>query len=203
MEDLGRALNNLGGRMYYQDFNDNVLALDYYQQSLAIREKLGNQLGMAIVLANIGNVYRGGNDEMDKAYEYFEKSLKISKFIGYKEGAALAYYYLGVAYQVDGDYKTSNQMLDSCRKTSQEANMTQYDFPVNQSMMINNAALGDLAEFLNEFEIYANVHNSVKFELDDLKYKELSMRQQLEEVVPELEMAKTKIDTLEQSLIFL
>lgn len=200
LEELGRALNNLG-RMYYQDFNNNALALDYYQQSLAIREKHGNQAGMAIVLANIGNVYRG-NDEMDKAYEFFEKSLKISKFIGYKEGAALAYYYLGVAYQIDEDYKTSNQMLDSCRKTAQEANMTQYDSPVNQSMMINNAALGNLAEFLNEFEIYANVHKSVKLELDDLKYKELSTRQQLEEITPELEMAKAKIDTLEQSLIF-
>ncbi len=58
-------------------------------------------------------------------------------------------------------------MLDSCRKTAQEANMTQYDSPVNQSMMINNAALGNLAEFLNEFEIYANVHKSVKLELDE------------------------------------
>ncbi len=37
----------------------------------------------------------------------------------------------------------------------------------------------------------------------NLKYKELSMRQQLEEMTPELEMAKAKIDTLEQSLIFL
>ena len=200
LDELGRALNNLG-RMYYQDFNDNTLALDYYQQSLSIREKLGNQLGMAIVLANIGNVYRG-NGQMDKAFEFFEKSLKISNFIGYKEGVALAYYYMGVAHQVNGDYKASNQSLDSCRKTALEAEMTQYDSPINQSKMINCAALGDLAEFLEEFEIYANVHKSVKLELDDLKFKELSTRQELEKLSPELENAKIQIEAQEKSLVF-
>ncbi len=200
MEELGRALNNLG-RMYYQDFNDNAIALDYYQQSLAIREKHGNQLGMAIVLANIGNVYRG-NDEMDKAFEFFEKSLKISKFIGYKEGMALAYYYIGVAHQVNGDYKMSNQILDSCRKTAWAADMTQYDAPVNQSKMINSAALGDLAEFLEELEIYANAHNLVQQELDDLKFKELSIRQQLDDTLPRLEIAKAKIEAQERNLLF-
>ncbi|MBZ0241705.1 MAG: tetratricopeptide repeat protein [Bacteroidales bacterium] len=200
LEELGRALNNLG-RMYFQDFNDNALALDYYQQSLTIREKHGNQLGMAIVLANIGNVYRG-NNEMDKAFEFFEKSLKISKFIGYKEGAALAYYYMGVAHQVNGDYKASNQMLDSCRKTAWAAEMTQYDSPVNQSKMINSAALGDLAEFLEEFEIYANVHKSVKKELDELKFTELSIRQQLEKLSPELEKAEARLEAQKRSLIF-
>ena len=198
--ELGRVLNNIG-RIYYQDFNDTTLALEYFTQSLSLREKLGDQLGKAIVLANIGNIYRD-KSQLDKAFEFYEKSLKISEFIGYKDGIALAYYYMGAARQMNNAFIASNQLLDSCRKTAFASEMTQYYAPINQSKMINYEALGDLEGFLVEFKIFSEMHNSVKKELDELKYTELSTRQELEKLKSELENAKVKIGTQEQSLTY-
>lgn len=198
--ELGRVLNNIG-RIYYQDFNDTTQALAYYQQSLSIREKIGNQLGMSVVLANIGNIYRDRN-QLDEAFKIYEKSLGISKFIGYKEGIALAYYYMGVARQMNEEYEISNQMLDSCRLTALAAEMTPYYAPVNESKMSNYAKLNDLEGFIAEFEIYSEMHNSVKDELHELKFKELSTRKQLEKLTFELEQTKAKIKTQQQSLVY-
>jgi tetratricopeptide (TPR) repeat protein len=198
--ELGRVLNNIG-RIYYQDFNDTTLALEYFTQSLSLREKLGDQLGKAIVLANIGNIYRD-KSQHDKAFEFYEKSLKISKFIGYKDGIALAYYYMGAARQMDNAFVESNQFLDSCRVTASASEMTQYYAPINQSKMINYEALGDLKGFLAEFKIFSEMHNAVKKELDELKYTELSTRQELEKLKPELEKAEAKIGAQKQRLTY-
>ncbi|MBG0781466.1 MAG: tetratricopeptide repeat protein [Bacteroidales bacterium] len=186
--ELGRVYNNIG-RIYYQELKDTTRALEYYEKSLAMREKLGNQLGMAVVLANIGNIYRD-KKQMEKAFEYYEKSLKISQFIGYREGVALASYYMGIAYQIDQQYGESNRMLDTTLQVATSLGLSSYDELINEAKMNNYIALGDYTAFMKEFDNYEKRHAAMRADLTELKYELTSSLAQAEKMENELTQAK-------------
>lgn len=168
--ELGKVYNNIG-KIYYQDFNDTTKALEYYERSLAMRELIGNQLGMSVVLANIGNIYR---DKLDlfKAFNYFKRSLNISKTIGYKEGEALAYYYLGLAHKQNKKYQLSNAYLDSCLVVARQHNLRMYNELVNEGKMTNYFSLQDYDAFLREYKIFAAGYDSTRRALADSEFKD-------------------------------
>ena len=60
---------------------DYKKALDYYDRSFKISEKIGDKYGMGITLNNIGDVHYD-KGEYEKAEEYLKKALSIKKEIG-------------------------------------------------------------------------------------------------------------------------
>src|SRR5260370_27200993 len=51
----GCALNNIG--RFYADTGDKLRALIFYEEALAVHEKVGNLRGKSFVLANMGCAY--------------------------------------------------------------------------------------------------------------------------------------------------
>ncbi len=183
--ELGRVYNNIG-MLYYQDVKDTTKALEYFEQSLSIRELLGNQLGMAVVLANIGNIYRD-RKQLFEAYERYGKALRISEAIGYKEGIVRTNYYIAIAHQKNNEFKESNQYLNSCLKMATQYGMKNYYQIVNEAKLKNFAALGDYTGFMEEFKVYSATKDTLSNELNELKTKESEARYKIEELIPELD----------------
>ena len=181
--ELGKVYNNIG-RIYYQDFNDTTKALSYYERSLAMRELLGNQLGMTIVLANIGNLYRD-KLEFAKAFSYFSRSLAISKVIGYKEGEALAYYYIAMAYKQHKKYQLSNSYLDSCLQVANQHSLRVYNDLVNEAKMTNYFSLQDYDSFLVEYKVFVAGYDSTRKALADSEFRESNTAKQISELEQE------------------
>ncbi len=189
--ELGKIYNNIG-RIYVQDIKDTVAALDYFERSLEMRQKTGNQLGMALVLANMGNIYSGKKLE-EKAFVYYNRSLSISKSIGYNEGIALVYYYMGVALRNTGELKQSNRYLDSCDVVARKYGIASYYGVVNETKMSNYVELKDYTGFNREFRTFLSRVDSVKKELDKLKYQELDARNTIDSLAPALDQAHETI----------
>lgn len=198
--ELGKIYNSIG-RIYVQDIKDTTLALDYFERSLEMRQKTGNQLGMALVLANMGNIYSGKN-QADKALEYYNKSLNISKFIGYNEGIALVNYYIAMSLYNSGKHQESNRYLDSCNYIARKYGIASYYGVVNETKMSNYVAMKDYDGFKKEFRIFVSRVDSVKKELDKLKYQELDARNTIDSLSPVLEQAHETIKKKEKSLTF-
>jgi serine phosphatase RsbU (regulator of sigma subunit)/Tfp pilus assembly protein PilF len=78
-------------------------ALDYYGQSLAIKQEIGDEMGMASSLGNIGLIHYEKGDYKE-AIKYYSMSLEIEKKLGNKEGIAATYNNLGNLYTNQGDY---------------------------------------------------------------------------------------------------
>ena len=72
-------------------------ALEHFQQTLKIEIEIGNRLGQATALGNLGNVYLQ-KDDLDKALEHFQQALKIDIEIGNRLGQANALCNLGNVY---------------------------------------------------------------------------------------------------------
>ena len=62
-----------------------IQALEFLEQSLAIRKEIGDKSGMGTTLNNISSIFQRRGD-YDKALEFLEQSLAIRKEIGDKSG---------------------------------------------------------------------------------------------------------------------
>lgn len=76
---------------------DYYRAIDYYNQSLVISDKLGDTKLQAGALNNIGIIYKE-QGEHKESIDYFKKSYKLKKKIGDKMGAANSLGNIGGAY---------------------------------------------------------------------------------------------------------
>ena len=83
--ELQIILHQLG--MIHQDQGNYEEAVKKYNQSLKIKEELGDKSGIAITLHQLGNVhYSQGNYE--EAVNRINQSLKIAEELGDKSGIA-------------------------------------------------------------------------------------------------------------------
>jgi len=197
--ELGKVYNNIG-KIYYQDFKDTTKALEYYERSLAMRELIGNQLGMSVVLANIGNIYRDKLD-LSKAFNYFKRSLSISKTIGYKEGEALAYYYLGMANKQNKNFQLSNIYLDSCLAIARQHNLRMYNDLVNEAKMTNYFSLQDYDSFLTEYKVFSAGYDSTRKALAASEFKESNSAKRLSELDQEINNLKDSLHSRSNALL--
>ena len=72
-------------------------AISFHQKSLDIKRQIGNRLGEAQSLGNLGNVYNALG-QYEKAISFHQKSLDIKRQIGNRLGEAQSLGSLGIAY---------------------------------------------------------------------------------------------------------
>jgi tetratricopeptide (TPR) repeat protein len=96
-EDLeGTLANDLG--LLYQDKGEWDKAIEYHQRSLEIKEKVGDEHGMAYTFNNLGTVYLDKR-EWDRAIEYYQRSLEIKEKVGDEHGMAPTFNNLGLLHK--------------------------------------------------------------------------------------------------------
>jgi CHAT domain-containing protein/Tfp pilus assembly protein PilF len=70
------ALGNIGG--IYERLGQPDRALDFYRQTLAIRQRTGEQIGQAIALSNIGSAL-AGQGQAEEARVAYEQALPLAR----------------------------------------------------------------------------------------------------------------------------
>ncbi|MDO8057014.1 MAG: tetratricopeptide repeat protein, partial [Candidatus Hermodarchaeota archaeon] len=96
----GELLHHGGIINWYKGNLDT--ALEYHEDSLAIREGQDDRQGMASAYNNLGLVYWTKGD-LDEALEYYGKSLLINEELGNKRNIAVTLTNMGNAYTRKGD----------------------------------------------------------------------------------------------------
>ncbi len=101
MKDRLAANTNLGN--LYQSVGENTSALTYYEHSISIAVKLGDNVSLGWAHGNIGNAFLG-LFQKDKAMYHLQKSLDITlQFEATPQAIGRAYNNLGTAYQSFND----------------------------------------------------------------------------------------------------
>ncbi|HEY9297822.1 MAG TPA: tetratricopeptide repeat protein [Phormidium sp.] len=116
------ALSNLGS--VYDLQGDYILALDYYQQSLAIAMEIGDRSGQGLVLCRWANTLIKLEQYLE-AQKYLQTSLEICKEIGARNQEANALNNLAALYQKLGQH---NRAVEYCEQALALA--TELDIPL-------------------------------------------------------------------------
>jgi len=90
------------GLVYYSK-GEWQRAIEFYQQSLAITEKLGDVPGLATTYMNLGTVYLQ-KGEWERAIEFYQKALAITEKLGDVHTLAQTYNNLGEVYRHKGEW---------------------------------------------------------------------------------------------------
>jgi tetratricopeptide (TPR) repeat protein len=105
----GTLANDLG--LLYQAKGEWERAIEYYEHSLAILEKVGDEHGMATTFNNLGLVYQA-KGEWDRAIECYERSLAITQEMGDGYAVARIFNNLGEVYRVKGEWERAMEYYE-------------------------------------------------------------------------------------------
>ena len=92
-------LNGIGN--VYKYLNDGDQAEKYFRQSLAIDEKIGNELGQSMNWNTIGTIYEY-RKQYDSAYVMYNRGLEHNNKSGSKNGAGICYNRLAQLAELQG-----------------------------------------------------------------------------------------------------
>ena len=98
---------------------DHTAARTLYEESLAIARELGERLGIAHALSNLGLLMFTEGD-YDAARPLHEDSLSIRREIGDRNGVAASLGNLGLVAHAQGDLQTAQTLFEECLATSRE-----------------------------------------------------------------------------------
>ncbi|ALG66487.1 tetratricopeptide repeat protein [Beggiatoa leptomitoformis] len=113
----GRVLNWLGTTNHA--LGNYETALRYLQQSLAIRQEIGDKRGEGMTLNNISGIYWSQGD-YETALRYLQQSLAIQQEIGDKSGEGTTLNNISQIYDARGDYETALRYLQQSLAIRQE-----------------------------------------------------------------------------------
>ncbi|HEY4798277.1 MAG TPA: tetratricopeptide repeat protein, partial [Bacteroidia bacterium] len=97
-----RTLRNIGN-VYRDNLSNLSKAMEYYQLSRKKAEEVGDKLGLAAALLNIGNIYYDLKD-YQSALEYQEKSFSMFREIGDKRGIGICLNAIANIYKSELNY---------------------------------------------------------------------------------------------------
>ena len=149
-------------------FTQNKLenAMDYFLQSMKIKQDLGDREGIAAILNNLGNISREmGNYE--RAIEYYQQVREIGEELGSKKLISTAYANLAVNYKALDDFeKALDYNLQALRMREEEKDERGMAASLNNIATIyaDSAFAGmDMQKALD----YLNRSLAIKEKLDD------------------------------------
>lgn len=99
---MAKALNTQGASLFMRGQLEK--AMEAYQESLEIRERIGDRPGVGRSLSNMGNIYWYKGD-YNKAIEYYSQCLKIEEELGDSVGMAGSYINIGNIHAKIGNNK--------------------------------------------------------------------------------------------------
>ncbi len=153
-----KSLNTIGAS--FQVRGNFIKAIEYYQESLKIREEMGDKQGISASLANIGSIYISLGKH-DKALDYELRALKVCSELGNKAGLASTFNNLGLIYNNLSDYQKAIEYSKSSLVMYKEL-----DDRIGLSAAYGN--MGDIYFGLNEFDKAIEFHTqSLNISLED------------------------------------
>jgi predicted ATPase/transcriptional regulator with XRE-family HTH domain len=123
---------------------DYPAARRYYEESLVISRRLGDRLGVAKGLNNLGNICNE-EDDLESARRYYEESLVIAQEMGQQGGISRILNNLGTVAHKQSDYEAARSYYEESIVVRR-----QLDDKVGIALTLNN--LGTLLSYIGELD---------------------------------------------------
>lgn len=164
------ALNNLGYESQYLK-NDIIKALDYYNLSYSVFEKINFESGMAVELNNLAYIYQHQGN-IEKSIDLFSKVEAIFRKLNNPLGQASAMINLGDIYYNNNETETAEDYFKKALVFAQATNNEQVVANVYNQLGSINAKKKDTLKAIYYFEkaleIYSKYENYSRMALSEL-----------------------------------
>jgi len=145
-----KALNVAGNLA--RSRGEYAVAVERYEQALALRREAGDPHGIAIALNNLG-VAAKDQGEYARARAFLEESLAIKREAGERRGIAVTLNNLGLTAKAQGDFTAAAQYFDESFDLFQDLGDHW-----GQALIVNN--MGTLASATGDYERALALHKT-------------------------------------------
>ena len=114
---IARALNDLG--IVHQSLGDHQQAVEFYLNSLQIREEIGQKEAQCTCLVNLGRLYIQEKNA-PKAFEYLKRALNIAIEVKANPRIYQAHFQLCDAYELNGDLSNALKHFRAYHQAQEE-----------------------------------------------------------------------------------
>jgi len=214
-KEVGNTLNNIGNVyskiatdslyiLFGSSFLDSVLreesdkyfqlfaqALDYYQQSLQIREQLNDRTGLTKTLNNLGTSYLYSG-KIEEAMEYFERGRAISEELNDAPELATALLRLGLIYSYKEQYDRALYYLNQSLKYTLELDIKALTQDAYLNLSDVYARMGNFQRALEYYKLSSAIKDTInrKETLDMIS--EMQVKYETEAVMKDNQLLTTQ-----------
>ena len=188
-KEIANAYNNLG--IIYRNIENYKQAIEYYNLSLKIKQKIGNKKGESSSLNNIGVLYEKGYNNIEKALRYYYKSYKIEIEIKNKEGISTSCINIGDAYRQLKEYDNAIIYINKGIKIATDEKLTENLYFLYYSLYELNKDQNNLTNALKYYELSVLYQDSLREEQNLEQINELEARFDSEKQQKEIELLNT------------
>lgn len=223
LREVGNTLNNIGtvysriqtdslGALFGDEFQDSVLkektdkylymfalALDNYNQALAIREQLNDRTGLAKTLNNIGTSYLYSG-KLDMARDYYERSLTISEKTNDANELALSLLRLGTIYNYKGDYDRALSYLNQSLKYALDIDVKETTKDIYLNLSNVYARLNNYQKALEYYKLQSGIKDSISNKETRDMISEMQVKYETDAVMKDNQLLTTQSE-LSQSKV--
>jgi PAS domain S-box-containing protein len=136
------ALNKIGNYLIYQ--HEYKLAIEIYEQSLNLYDKIGNHEQVSFVYGNLGRLYKNIGI-YSKSLEYYNKALEIDIAINNQNGIAYGYGGIGNIYKKISNFEKALEYYQKALALNEEL-----DIPLGVAYTCNG--IGSIFSELGNYE---------------------------------------------------
>ena len=181
--NLSKVLSNMAG-MYSYEYKDYIKALQLYKQSLEIKIKLNDLMGIAMQNHNLGTLY-GNMEEYNKAQKYFEISESLYTEMESKTGLVMVYYSMGKLYEKKSNHREALSFYSKSLNIASQIGQNEYLLDNYEAMFKCYAAIGDYSNFSKYYKMFEigndtlleNLHRAEMLEME-ARFKVDQLQQQ-------------------------
>ena len=202
LNNIGSIYMNQGVISKQQETKEKyfVKALECYNKSLKIKEEVGDKLGIANTISNIGSIYQKRGDNRN-ALEWFQKSLRLEEELGNKQGISSLLSKIGSVYLKEAAGLKSLSGMQSYKQAEEYCSQSlliakQLGFPENIS-----AASEQLSKIYKGMAV--NFFNKANFTKASESYKyALEMHELFKLMADSINNVKTRKSGLKKQMLY-
>ncbi len=144
---------------HYLELSNIQEALNCYNQSINLFEKIGERVEIAYPLNNIATVFAEFLHDNAKAREYFQKSLEINMANNLVEGISSCYDNLGETCRLEDNYTKALEYYFKCEEQATESELNSLLFTVYKNIML---AYLELDEYQKSYDYLLKIKNEIE-----------------------------------------
>jgi adenylate cyclase len=132
--------NDLGIVCFYRGLPDE--AFDQHGRALELRRGLGDRLGMAKSLSNIGNLIFEFRDDLPVAEDHYRRALDLARAVGDRQMVCSTIHNLGGVALERGEWERAIELLQDSRRIQEEIGWSYLGWLTLQQQALCEIALG-------------------------------------------------------------
>jgi len=179
LKSLSMVLLNMA-ETYNSLLNDNDAALKLNNESLKIKFRIGNKIGIALIYNNLGNL-NADNEKYSISEKHFEESKKIYGELKSIGGLSMVEHNIGKLLQKKMKYLSAITQFKSSLELAEEIGYVDYISSNQEALFECYVALGDYENFEKYYHLYKTSQDTLIEKLNTAEMLEIEAKYRAKE----------------------